>query len=166
MRATRIPHAMSRSLLPRVVLGVASVLLAACAAQPPAAEPADTPTVSAATPAAPQPGTRDGDLAVINRLKAEARALARLTGCGSAGACASVGLGVRGCGGPEEYIVYCPTSTDTAALRRKVAEVERAEGAFNTKYEIASTCEFRMPPNIELAGGSCRAAAPNSVPRP
>ena len=139
-----------------------ALVLAACATQPAASDVGDTPVASASTPAA---GTQDGDRAAIERLKVDARAIARTTGCGSAAQCASIGLGVRACGGPSEYVVYCPASTDTAALRRKVAEVDRAERAFNEKYGLASTCEFRMPPTLEVSGGSCRAVAPNTVPR-
>jgi hypothetical protein len=138
------------------------LVLAACATQPAASDVGDSPATSATTPVA---GTQDGgDRAAIERLKVDARAIARTTGCGPAGQCASIGLGVRACGGPSEYVVYCPASTDTAALRRKVAEVERAERAFNEKYGLASTCEFRMPPTLEVSGGSCRAVAPNTVP--
>jgi hypothetical protein len=151
-----------RTLRSSVAVALALLLAGACATQPAASDGgADTPLANASTPPV---GTQEADRAAINRLVADAKAIARVTGCGSAEQCASVGVGVRACGGPSEYIVYCPTSTDTAALRRKVEDVARAERAFNAKYNMASTCEFRMAPGLELAGGSCRAVDPNRVP--
>jgi hypothetical protein len=94
----------------------------------------------------------------------EAKAIARADGCGASGQCATMGIGERACGGPSEYVVYCPLTTDTAALRRKVADVARAERAFNQKYGIASTCEFRMPPAVENVGGTCRAPPRTAFP--
>ena len=35
--------------------------------------------------------------------------------------------------------------------------VADAEHEFNTRYQIVSTCEFRMPPKVGVVGGSCQA---------
>jgi hypothetical protein len=43
------------------------------------------------------------------------------------------------------------------ALYRKLDEVAAAEKAYNTKYQLVSTCEFRMPPAVEAVGGVCSA---------
>ena len=104
-------------------------------------------------------GDQAADRAALDRLKAEARALAHVTGCTSSGQCAVQALGERACGGPEEYVVYCPRSTDVAALARKADELARASRAFNAKYQIVSTCEYRVAPVPALVGGSCRAAS-------
>jgi len=53
--------------------------------------------------------------------------------------------------------VYCSRTTDSAALFAKLKAVADAENEFNTKYQLASTCEFRMPPAVALSGGSCQA---------
>jgi len=55
----------------------------------------------------------------------------------------------------RSYITYCVKTTDSVALYRKLDEVARAERAYNAKYKIASTCEFRMPPTVEAVAGSC-----------
>lgn len=118
----------------------------------------DKPGVTAANPAT-QGGDTLADKADIARLESEARAIAKTTGCSSASACRTAPVGSRACGGPRTYIVYCAASTDSAALFAKLAELERAEKAYNTKTGAMSTCEFRMPPKTELSGGSCREAS-------
>ena len=80
------------------------------------------------------------------------------TGCATATACRTAPVGSRGCGGPRSYVVYCPASTDTAALLRKLAELERAEREYNEREGVVSTCEMRMPPAVTAQGGSCAAA--------
>lgn len=148
-----------RSRLTAAVAAVLLALTAACASQPSAADDtADAPSGAAST------GSQLGDRAAIDQMKVDAKAIAKTGGCATAAQCAAIGLGERPCGGPSEYIVYCPLTTDTAALRRKVADVARAEREFNQKYGLASTCEFRMPPRLESSGGTCRAAPANSVP--
>jgi hypothetical protein len=126
-----------------------------------------TPTRPRMTPRPPRPVPRpmppqgaagDVDQPTIDRLRAEAKALVKTDGCATSGDCAVLPLGERACGGPEEYLVYCPKSTDVAALRRKAAELAQAQKAFNEKNGVMSTCEFRMPPKAVLVGGSCRAA--------
>jgi hypothetical protein len=107
----------------------------------------------------PTGGTQDADQAVVDRLMREAKALAHVDGCSAAGECAVQPLGARACGGPEDYVVYCPRSTDVAALKRKAAQLEREQKAFNAKYQIMSTCIFRQPPHATVVGGACRAAS-------
>lgn len=106
-------------------------------------------------------GTRpagDADSAKIARLEAQARALARSGGCSTAGDCRAAPVGNRPCGGPRTYLVYCRTTTDSAALSRVLAELARAENARNRHNNVVSTCEFREPPPVELSGGRCVAA--------
>jgi hypothetical protein len=99
------------------------------------------------------------DAATLTRLEAEARALADPSGCGEGGACATAPVGSRPCGGPREYVVYCPATTDSAALFRALETLARAEEAYNREHELVSTCEFRMPPETVVENGVCRAVA-------
>ncbi len=127
--------------------------------QPPAAEVAgDAPGAAAPIASAPS------DTNPVQRLEAEARALARTTGCGQAAQCRSAPVGDRPCGGPRDYLAYCATSTDTVALFRKLEELRRAEQEINQRSGAISTCEFRMPPQTELVGGSCRAKQASEAP--
>jgi hypothetical protein len=93
----------------------------------------------------------------IRRLEEEAMALAKTTGCTTLDQCRAAPVGSRACGGPRYYLPYCRLTTDSAALFSKLAEVKRAEEDYNRRNQIGSTCEFRMPPELEVAGGACRA---------
>ena len=97
------------------------------------------------------------DSARVARLEREARALAKIDGCTSAEQCRAAAVGERPCGGPRDYIVYCARTTDSAALYRKLAELRQVEIELNKKSGALSTCEFRLPPEIGVSGGSCRA---------
>lgn len=115
----------------------------------------DTPRQpDASTPA---PDQQQQDWAAIEGLEQEARAIVRTTGCSSAQACRTAPVGNRACGGPRYYLVYCAATTDSAALYRKLSDIVAAENAYNRKYGIVSTCEFRMAPDVVYAGGECRA---------
>lgn len=128
---------------------------------PPATSPAATP------PAATSPAP--ADTALLARLEREARALARTDGCTAAAGCQVAPVGSRPCGGPRDYVAFCATTTDTVALFAKLAELRRAEEAYNREQGMMSTCEFRAPPGVELSGGTCRAVAvggPREPPQP
>ncbi len=122
--------------------------------QPPAADATRDAPVAAAP----------GDTPSVQRLEAEARALARTTGCSQAAQCRTAPVGDRPCGGPRDYLAYCATTTDTVALFRKLEELRRAEQEINRRSGAISTCEFRMPPETGLVGGTCRAQQSNAAP--
>jgi hypothetical protein len=102
-------------------------------------------------------GDQKADWAQIVALEDEAKALVKANGCSTAAQCRTAPVGSRACGGPRYYLVYCAATTDSAALFRKLDAVAAAEREFNTHYQIASTCEFRMPPNVALVAGTCQA---------
>jgi hypothetical protein len=93
----------------------------------------------------------------VAQLEADARALAKTTGCNSVSECRTAPVGERPCGGPRDYIAYCAATTDTVALFKKLDELKAAEIEFNKSSNAMSTCEFRSPPVASLVGGSCRA---------
>jgi hypothetical protein len=127
------------------------VLLAACSPKTPG------------TPAGPDgdkivlTGDQKTDWAQIVALEDQAKALVKIDGCTSAGECRTAAVGSRACGGPRYYLVYCSRTTDSAALFRKLDAVAAAEREYNAKYQLVSTCEFRMPPKVALSGASCQA---------
>ena len=108
-------------------------------------------------------GGAQDDSTRIAMLEAQARVLARTEGCREGGQCRMAPVGSRPCGGPRTFLPYCAATTDSAALFRKLAELARAEEAFNRERGLASTCELRQPPLPELAGGVCRAAAERTL---
>ncbi|CAN5144602.1 hypothetical protein BH23GEM2_BH23GEM2_25530 [soil metagenome] len=127
--------------------------LVACAQQPAGSDP------SASEPGVmPAEDQQEWDWAEIERLENEAKALARATGCTSSEGCRTAPVGNRACGGPRYYLVYCAAATDSTALFSKLNEVVNAENEYNEEYEMVSTCEFRMPPDIAFSGGECRPA--------
>ena len=92
----------------------------------------------------------------LSRLEREARALARTDGCDSLAQCRAAPVGWRSCGGPRTYLVYCAATADTAALFRKLAELEAAEKDYNLKSGLMSSCIVREPPQVRFRAGSCR----------
>jgi hypothetical protein len=130
-----------------------TVLLAACMKNGSPAEnrtPETPPANSGQTP-------QQTEWSAIEQLEAQAKSIAKADGCTVSGDCRSAAVGSKGCGGPRYYLTYCAKSTDTVALKSKLDEVVKAEMAYNKKYQVISTCEMRLPPEVELAGGSCRA---------
>ena len=131
-----------------LVLGV----FASCTKPPVTPNPPDSgqPSGSREAPA----GTQQGDWAAILKLEDQAKAIVKVSGCATS-ECRAAPVGSRACGGPRYYLPYCAKTTDSAALNRKLDEVAKAEQAYNKKYQIVSTCEFRIPPTVEAVGGSC-----------
>ena len=140
-------------------LMIAAVATACATPAPPPADtaPVDTPRITVPPPATGMTGDQAWDQAVIAQADRDARKLAIADGCGDAGSCRTAPVGVRACGGPRDHVAYCVTATDTAALFRKLAELARLEQAYNERYGIMSTCEFRDAPATALVGQSCRA---------
>ena len=102
-------------------------------------------------------GDQKTDWESIVKLEDQAKAIVNAAGCSAGDQCRTAAVGSRACGGPRYYLVYCARTTDSAALFRKLDEVARAERAYNEKYQMMSTCEFRMPPAVALQGGACTA---------
>jgi hypothetical protein len=127
-----------------------AVVLAACSPKTPG------------TPAGPDgdkivlTGDQKTDWAQVVAIEDQAKALVKIGGCSSADECRTAPVGSRACGGPRYYLVYCSRTTDSAALFRKLDAVAAAEREYNAKYQIVSTCEFRLPPKVALSGGSCQ----------
>lgn len=128
-------------------------LFAIACKQPPVS--GDDPRGGTPDPNTGLTGSRQTDWAAIEKLEEAAKAIAKTEGCSSSSDCKAAPVGSRACGGPRYYLPYCAKTTDSAALYRKLDEVARAEQAYNRKYDLASTCEFRMPPLVESVGGSC-----------
>lgn len=139
-----------------VFLAVVATGCASPAPKPTDSSPVDAPT-GALPPVVGATGDQEWDKAVVAQLERDARRLATADGCTDAGACRVAPVGVKACGGPRDYIAYCVTATDTAALFRKLDELARAEREYNQRYGIMSTCEFREAPPVALVGQTCRA---------
>ena len=142
----------------RTLFACLLVMGAACARTPASGGTAEDSARDSATgqgAGGQRTGGTGATQADVERLEREARALAKAEGCAEAAQCRTAPVGSRPCGGPREYLVYCPLTTDSAALFRKLGELEAAEKAFNEQSGLMSTCEFRMPPATALTGGRC-----------
>lgn len=137
----------------RILFGLTLTLVACSRTTVPADNGNSVPPVGSAGDTT----TRTTDWAAINQLEAQAKAIAKVEGCSSSGECRAAPVGSTACGGPRYYITYCAKTTDSTALFSKLAQIAKAEQAYNKKYQLVSTCEFRMPPAVEASGGSCRA---------
>jgi hypothetical protein len=136
----------------RKILTVLLLTIAACSRAGVQPDPADDSDSKSGSVAAP---TQDSDWKAIEAIEAQAKTIAKANGCSTADVCRAAPVGSRACGGPRYYIPYCSVTTDSAALFNKLQEVASAEQAYNKKYNLASTCEMRLPPALESSGGSC-----------
>jgi hypothetical protein len=91
-----------------------------------------------------------------DKLAKEAQALAKPDGCKKVEECEVAGFGHKACGGPREYIAYCSRTTDVKALQSKLAELEKAEQAWQQEAHIMSTCSLTRRPLPQLVDGACR----------
>jgi hypothetical protein len=92
-------------------------------------------------------GDQAADRAALDEVMRRMRGLASTTGCAD-GSCEVIGLGRKPCGGPWEYVAYCPTTTDVVQLRAAANEVDRAERAFNERYGMTvSECSVAPYPS-------------------
>ena len=102
-------------------------------------------------------GDQKTDWDQIVALENQAKALVKTVGCSSTDQCRTAAVGSRACGGPRYYLVYCARTTDSVALFRKLEQIAGAEQEYNKRYQLVSTCEFRMPPKVVVVGISCKA---------
>jgi hypothetical protein len=112
--------------------------------------PADTSTsASSATP--------PSDSEQIATLEREALALAHDDGCGTADQCRVAPVGAKACGGPRYWITWCPATTDSAALFKKLDDLRTAEQNYNQVHGVISDCSIVGPPTPVVSAGVCRA---------
>ena len=134
---------------PRVwVPALASIVLACSSANQSPSDPTGDKVVFT--------GDQKSDWNQIIALENQAKALVKTDGCSASDQCRAAPVGSRACGGPRYYLVYCSRTTDTAALFKKLEAVAAAEQEYNKRYQLVSTCEYRLPPQVTLVGNSCR----------
>jgi hypothetical protein len=94
----------------------------------------------------------------LQSLENEARSLAVADGCTDASQCKSAPVGVKACGGPRDYLVYCSATTDEDALLKALSRLQKSEQQYNDQCGIMSTCIFVAEPQVELVNGVCQKA--------
>ncbi|WP_312822329.1 hypothetical protein [Epilithonimonas sp.] len=89
----------------------------------------------------------------MQNLKSEILALSQSENCSNATDWKSVGLGVKACGGPVEYIAYS-NKIDEAKFLEKVNLYNQKSTEYNKKYNLVSDCMLVMQPeNIVCENG-------------
>jgi hypothetical protein len=88
-----------------------------------------------------------------------ARALVKTDGCTSASNCAAAEVGLKACGGPREYWVYCKTTTDEKALLDTLTIEKDLERNYLEQTGNAGDCLAVVKPDkFVLSGTSCQVA--------
>lgn len=84
------------------------------------------------------------DQAQLDRLKASIESEATGEKCSNASEWTFAAMGVKSCGGPQQYIAY-PKKIESSILPR-INEYTDKVRVFNEKYNIVSDCVMIMPP--------------------
>lgn len=138
-------------MIPLIRFAAASTFCAvlACVQSPSSDSEESPPDQRAAQPSGRV--TRD----TLAALEARARRIVNPNGCSSAASCRSAPVGAKACGGPRDFLVFCPLTTDTTALFSTLDELKRLEEQYNRQEGIVSDCMLMMAPELALEGGAC-----------
>ena len=93
----------------------------------------------------------------LSKLRREIADLASPRGCKASAQCKAAPVGYNPCGGPRNYIVYCPLTTDEGALSGKLRELLQAEKERAAKSAPGDRCAPTPAVVAEAASGVCRA---------
>ena len=95
------------------------------------------------------------DLARLAALKTEVLLLVGEADCSEIGACRSLPLGAKPCGGPWEYLIYSTTNSDTLRIKEKVEEYNEWNRVLNSRYGYVSDCGIVEEPQLLCLNGKC-----------
>ena len=79
------------------------------------------------------------------------------------GLCRTIAFGSKPCGGPQQYLIYSASTTDSAALAAAVARYNALESEINKREGRVSDCMLVSPPAVALNNGRCSAAPAGPV---
>jgi len=69
--------------------------------------------------------------------------------------CASMGVGVKPCGGSERYIIFSTTTTNVDKLRTLVRRYNQCDRQRNKRLNLSGSCDFIVRPELGLKRGRC-----------
>lgn len=99
------------------------------------------------------------DQAQLDKLKASIESEAKGESCTNASDWAFAPMGIKSCGGPQQYIAY-PKKIESSILPR-INEYTDKVRIFNEKYNIMSDCMVITPPSyIKCVNGEARLITP------
>jgi hypothetical protein len=97
------------------------------------------------------------DTGRLGLMRSEILDLIGTPSCGGEGECRAIGLGVKPCGGPLEYLVYSTSNVDRLELLLLVSRYNVFNYGINRRYNLASDCMVVMPPVVGCIDRICRA---------
>lgn len=101
------------------------------------------------------------DQAQLDKLKASIESEAKGEECTNGSDWTFAAMGVKSCGGPQQYIAY-PIKIETSILPR-INEYTDKIRIFNEKYNITSDCMVIPPPSyVKCIKGEARLITPES----
>ena len=95
------------------------------------------------------------DLAKLGEIRNEILLIVGEASCSEQPECNYIGLGVKPCGGPWEYLIFSSVNTDTAELFIKVQEYNDWNKVVNKRYEYVSDCSMPEPPKLVCISDKC-----------
>ena len=113
-------------------------------------------TVALCVACAP-PGVRgaESDAEAAARLREQITALIGEARCRNLVNCRLVGLGVRPCGGPEEYVAYSIWNTDREGMGIVVSEYNLLREDLMLETDEVGTCESVTKPDVNCIHSRC-----------
>lgn len=81
-------------------------------------------------------------------LNVEIKELIKNKSCNGEGDCASIAFGSKACGGPQEFLVYAPSTVSVPELRQLVKEYNGLEKELNLLTNAVSTCDIITAPQL------------------
>jgi hypothetical protein len=101
-------------------------------------------------------GQQPGDEAQLKALRAEIVEMIGQAPCANLVHCRALALGVRACGGPDEYLAYNGVLTDRAALENKALEYALIQEDLLRAKSPAGPCVVLPEPRLSCREGRCR----------
>jgi hypothetical protein len=104
----------------------------------------------------PASAQQSGDEAQLEALRAEILKMIGNAPCANLVHCRVLALGVRPCGGPDEYLAYNGVLTDKAALENKALEFALIQEDLLRAKSLAGPCVVLPEPRLSCREGRCR----------
>ena len=101
----------------------------------------------------------DGPLAQLQldtrQLQLRLERLTENKGCQQDNQCKVIGVGVRPCGGPDQYLLYSTLHTDEKMLNYTNDRYQKLKKQQNEKLGLMSTCQMLMQPVSTCIENKC-----------
>lgn len=111
-----------------------------------------------------QSSQQEIDWAAIQKLSAATHALATTDlSCSEDSDCLVMPMGTTACGSPSDYIMTSRNNWNLKEVRKLSRLVTLKEHQFNVRYDVISTCEYLMPPEVTCRENKCTQSASSNL---